>query len=73
MVIYNSPKTQFLYIDIDNLCDPHRNCKNNSPDGYQKKEITAQHWFGHMAFLPFAQNWLENLKTLQVFTQIWGQ
>jgi hypothetical protein len=34
MVIYNSPKTQFLYIDIDNLCDPHRNCKNNSPDGY---------------------------------------
>ncbi len=34
MVIYNSPKTQFLYIDIDNLCDPHRNCKNNLPDGY---------------------------------------
>ncbi len=38
-----------------------------------KKEIAAQHWFGHMAFLPFGQNSLENLKTLQVFTQIWGQ
>jgi hypothetical protein len=38
------------------------------------KEITAQlHWFGHMAFLPFGQNSLENLKTLKVFTPIWGQ
>jgi hypothetical protein len=35
-----------------------------------KKEISAQNWFGHMAFLPFGQNSLENLK---VFTQIWGQ
>ncbi len=38
------------------------------------KEITAQlHWFGHMASLPFGQNSLENLKTLKVFTPIWGQ
>jgi hypothetical protein len=38
-----------------------------------KKEITAQHWFGHMAFLAFGQSLLENVKTLKVLTQIWGQ